>query len=123
MCSIDPQSLTRSYAASAYYQPNSRRPNLLLLTRAEVREVLLERGGAGAGAEGWVAKGALFVHQGVEYKALASREVILSAGSIQSPQILELSGIGSERILSEAGIDVKVPNINVGENLQDHLSK
>lgn len=121
VCSVDPRSLTRSYAASAYYQPSSQRPNLLLLTGAEVREILLERGDAGA--EGWVAKGARFTHRGVEYRAFASREVVLSAGSIQSPQILELSGIGGEKVLSAAGIEVKVPNLNVGENLQDHLSK
>jgi choline dehydrogenase-like flavoprotein len=50
----------------------------------------------------------------------ARREVILSAGTVQSPQILELSGIGSEDVLSKHGIDVLINNPGVGENLQDH---
>jgi choline dehydrogenase-like flavoprotein len=50
-------------------------------------------------------------------------EVILSAGSVQSPQLLELSGIGNPEILKAAGIDVKVENPNVGENLQEHMCK
>jgi choline dehydrogenase-like flavoprotein len=118
VCSVDPRSLTRSYAGSAYFQPSVGRPNLYLLTEAEAREILLE-----PGSGSWSAKGVRFVHRGQEYKALASREVILSAGSIQSPQILELSGIGNEKILSASGVEVKVPNPNVGENLQDHLSE
>jgi choline dehydrogenase-like flavoprotein len=52
----------------------------------------------------------------------ASKEVILSCGSVQSPQLLELSGIGNHEILNAAGINVKVNNPNVGENLQEHMS-
>lgn len=117
LVSADPQSGTRSYAATAYYRPNASRPNLVVLTGAEVREILLEKG-----EDKWVAKGARFVHDGEEYSVFASREVILSAGSVQSPQILELSGIGGSETLSAAGIAVKIDNSNVGENLQDHLS-
>jgi choline dehydrogenase len=50
----------------------------------------------------------------------ASREVIISAGAVQSPQILELSGIGDPKILKEKGIDVTFPLPGVGENYQDH---
>jgi choline dehydrogenase-like flavoprotein len=94
---------------------------LFLLTEAEVHEVLLDEDGDVAGC--WRAKGVRFAHGGVQFSAFASREVIVSAGSVQSPQILELSGIGGSAVLSAAGIPVKVDNPNVGENLQDHLSK
>ncbi|KAK1758020.1 hypothetical protein QBC47DRAFT_373578 [Echria macrotheca] len=118
LVSTDPKSGTRSYAAAAYYQPNASRPNLWVLTGAEVRETILERAHDGQ----WEAKGARFVHNGREFSVSASREVILSAGSVQSPQILELSGIGGSQVLSAAGIEVKVDNPNVGENLQDHMT-
>ena len=49
-------------------------------------------------------------------------EVILCAGSVQSPQLLELSGIGSPKVLEAAGIEVKIENPAVGENLQEHMS-
>lgn len=117
--SVDPQNATRSYATTAYYNPIASRPNLSVLTGAEVREVLLARG---SDAAEWKAEGVRFVCNGSEYSISASREVIISAGSVQSPQILELSGIGGSDILSAAGISVKVDNPNVGENLQDHLS-
>ncbi|KAH8881983.1 choline dehydrogenase [Thozetella sp. PMI_491] len=119
LCSLDPQSATRSYAATAYYQPNALRQNLVVLPEAEVREILLVEGEGGAG---WEAKGARFAHNGIEFSAFASREVILSAGSVQSPQILELSGVGNPEVLSAAGIPVKVDNPNVGEHLQDHVT-
>lgn len=51
----------------------------------------------------------------------ASKEVILSAGALQSPKILELSGIGDKKLLSGFGIEVKIDNLAVGENLQDHI--
>lgn len=90
----------------------------MLLTEAVVREVVLQR------VEGeWVAKGARFVHGNEEYVVHTEGEIIICAGSVQSPQLLELSGIGNPRVLQAAGIDVKVDNPNVGENLQDHLSE
>lgn len=118
LVSYDPKSATRSYAATAYYQPNASRPNLFVLTGAEVREILLDKGQD----DEWEAKGVRFAHNGVEYSTFSSREIILSAGSVQSPQLLELSGVGGSAVLSAAGIPVKVENPNVGENLQDHLS-
>jgi choline dehydrogenase-like flavoprotein len=117
--SVNPRDATRSYAATAYYKPIASRPNLLVLTGAEVQEVLLARD---SDTTDWKAEGVRFVHHGVAYSVFASREVIISAGSVQSPQILELSGVGGSAILSAAGIPVKVDNPNVGENLQDHLS-
>ncbi|KAH7411284.1 putative choline dehydrogenase [Cadophora sp. MPI-SDFR-AT-0126] len=116
LTSVDPRTRTRCYSAKGYYQPIASRPNLTVLTEATVEEITLER------KDGeWVATGAHFTHSGKQYHASASREVILCAGSVQSPQILELSGIGSPSILRAGGIEVKVPNINVGENLQEHM--
>lgn len=89
-----------------------------LLTEAIVREILLEE------EEGeWVTKGVRFVHGGDEYLVKTEHEVIICAGSVQSPQLLELSGIGNPEILKAAGIDLKVNNPCVGENLQEHMSK
>lgn len=119
--SVDFRDVTRSYAAAAYYRPVSSRSNLFVLTAAEVHEIVLVRGEHGP--RSWKAEGVRFSHGGAEFTAFARREVILSAGSVQSPQILELSGIGGSAVLSAAGVTVKVDNPNVGENLQDHLSK
>jgi choline dehydrogenase-like flavoprotein len=119
--SVNSRDVTRSYAATAYYNPVSSRSNLFLLTAAEVHEILLARDGNGPSP--WKAEGVRFSHGRAEFSAFACREVILSAGSVQSPQILELSGIGNSVVLSAAGVAVKVDNPNVGENLQDHLSK
>jgi choline dehydrogenase-like flavoprotein len=61
------------------------------------------------------------MHGGKKFVINAAREVILSAGVVQTPQILELSGIGNPQILSQAGIDCMVNNPSVGENFQDHV--
>lgn len=115
---MDPRSVKRSYSASAYYLPNATRPNLVVLTEALVKEVII------SDHEGqWTATGVRFRHGDQEFVVRVDREVILSAGSVQSPQLLELSGIGNRDTLTRGGISVKVENPNVGENLQDHLSK
>jgi choline dehydrogenase-like flavoprotein len=115
---VDPETATRAYSTSAYYLPNAKRPNLFVLTGATVQEIIIEP------YEGdLVAKGARFLHADGQFIATASKEVILSAGSVASPQILECSGIGNPSVLEPAGIAVKVANPNLGENLQDHISK
>lgn len=70
-----------------------------------------------------MARGARFTYlpSGKSYTVKATKEVILSAGSVQSPQILELSGIGNPAVLSCVGIETKVNSPRVGENLQDHI--
>ncbi|KAF7367190.1 Choline dehydrogenase [Mycena sanguinolenta] len=82
---------TRSSAASAYYEPNKNRPNLTVITGARVGRLLTVKG-SGSG----------IVIKGVK----ASKEVILCAGSYQTPQILELSGIGDPSIIGKLGIPV-----------------
>ncbi|KAK8064548.1 hypothetical protein PG994_007186 [Apiospora phragmitis] len=69
----------------------------------------------------WAACGVKFKHENEQHSALALREVILSAGSVQSPRLLELSGVGNPKILSRAGIQTKVESPCVGENMQDHF--
>ena len=102
----------RVSTATAYLRPIAKRPNLHIQTDATVSRILF--------------KGTRAV--GVEYKledqtlqAIAGREVILSAGAINSPQLLELSGVGPVNILKDKGIDVVHGSPGVGENLQDHL--
>lgn len=108
----------RSYSATAYYRPNSGRDNLHLLTEAYVQEIVL-----GQEDGNWVANGVRFKYGGEEYMVETAGEVVVCAGTVQSPQLLELSGIGNPEILRAAGIDTKVDNPNVGEHLQEHMSK
>ncbi|KAF3909182.1 hypothetical protein ABW20_dc0100387 [Dactylellina cionopaga] len=116
LTSVNPVNVTRSYSASAYYRPFAFRKNLKVLCNATVREVKIQTWGHKK-----VATGVRFTYNGTDYYAGASEEVIVSAGSVQSPQILELSGIGNPTYLNAAGIDVKVNNVNVGEHLQDRI--
>lgn len=99
-------------ASNAYLRPAMKRPNLTVVTKALVRRVLLD---------GTKATGIEFERGGKRQSALAGAEVILSAGAIGSPHLLQLSGIGNPDTLREAGIDVSHPLNGVGENLQDHL--
>lgn len=103
---------TRSYAASAYWLPNSSRPNLKVLTEAFALNVLLK---------GNHAQGVRISHTDREYNVRATKEVLLCCGTYKSPQLLELSGIGNPSILGSAGITCVVPLPSVGENLQDHV--
>ena len=80
-------------------------------------KILLGEGGVG----GPRAMGVEFIHDGKKHEVKAGREVILSAGVIQSPQLLELSGIGDPQVLSSAGIRCIVENKSVGANFQDHV--
>lgn len=114
--SVDPQTSTRASSATAYYRPNRQRTNLVVLNEAYVNKTILEQDNGS-----WVAKGVQFVHRGQTSSAFASKEVIICAGTVQSPQILELSGIGNQEVLGKAGIETIVPSPFVGENLQDHI--
>ncbi|HEY4373724.1 MAG TPA: GMC family oxidoreductase N-terminal domain-containing protein [Burkholderiales bacterium] len=101
----------RSSSAMGYLKPASDRPNLTILTRAPGTRVLLE---------GKRAVGVEYDHGGVRRQARARREVVLSAGPLATPQLLELSGIGNEAVLREHGIDVVQHLAGVGENMRDH---
>lgn len=116
LLSIEPKNASRSYAATAYYKPNAHRPNLKVLTGALVTRINFE-----PRTRPLVAISLTFAVNGTSYKASARREVILSSGSFQTPQLLELSGIGGSPLLKSHGIDLLHENPNVGENLQDHI--
>ncbi|KAF3921918.1 hypothetical protein ABW20_dc0101561 [Dactylellina cionopaga] len=116
LLNLDLSSHTRSYAATGYYAPNAGRPNLHVFTGSLVKKVILSNQGGNT-----VATGVQFVKNGTTTTLQATKEVIVSAGSFGSPQILELSGIGKPSLLSQHGIPVVVNNPNVGENLQDHI--
>jgi choline dehydrogenase len=99
-------------AANAYLRPALKRPNVKLITRALARRVLLE---------GKRAVGVAYDAGGEERRVMARREVIIAASSINSPKLLQLSGIGAPDTLRAAGIEVAHALPGVGENLQDHL--
>jgi choline dehydrogenase len=101
----------RCSAAVAYLHPALKRANLRVETRALTTRVLFD-GKAAVGVE-YRQGGALKV-------AKASREVILCGGAVNSPQLLQLSGVGPAALLSEHGVPVVVDARGVGENLQDH---
>jgi choline dehydrogenase len=102
----------RSSAANAYLRPAMKRPNLAVRTGAFATRVLFD-GRRAVGVEYRQGDALLRVH--------ARREVILSAGSINSPKLLKLSGVGPAAELREHGISVVHNLPGVGENLQDHL--
>ena len=105
------QRARRLSAARAYLHPVMKRPNLEVVCRAPVTRVLFE-GTRAVGVE--VARGG-----GVEQ--VRGREVMLCGGAINSPQLLQLSGVGSREHLESVGVDVVHELPGVGENLQDHL--
>lgn len=115
---VDPRTAARSYSTS--YYPSHQPGNLHVLAGATVHEIVLRKDGDGGE---YVATGVRFRHDGKEHVVPVAREVVLSAGTVQSPQILEVSGIGNPEILKKAGVPVKVESPMVGENLQDHISK
>ena len=98
--------------ANAYLKPALERPNLEVITGALTQRIVLD---------GKRASGVEFIRNGNKQTFNAEREVILSAGPIASPQLLQLSGIGPSTVLQTAGIEVVHDLSGVGENLQDHL--
>jgi choline dehydrogenase-like flavoprotein len=114
---IDPKTRSRSYAATAYYSSAiASRPNLRVITEARVQRILFRSEGNEV-----FSSGIEFISKYAQAHTIAAKkEVILCARAIQSPQLLELSGIGDPQLLVQHGIKVVVDNPNVGENMQDH---
>ncbi|CAG8956583.1 hypothetical protein HYFRA_00003972 [Hymenoscyphus fraxineus] len=117
LASVDPASATRSYSATTYYAQAKSRSNLHVLTNSRVKKIKF------VGVAPYLrATGVQYTSSdGSTVEVTASREVILAAGALQSPKILELSGIGGSELLKSLDIPVLINNPNVGENLQDHL--
>ena len=103
----------RCSAAAAYLRPAIKRPNVTVETAAFVDRIVLQNGRA---------VGVAYTRNGAEQNVRAEREVILSGGVINSPQLLMLSGIGEPDQLADFGIETKIELPGVGKNLQDHLS-
>jgi len=104
-------------ATKAFLRPVMARPNLTVLTNAQTQRVIIEDAPSGKRAAGVEVR----VDGDGVLNFSASREVILSAGSIGSPQILQVSGVGPAQLLNDKGIKVTHDLPGVGENLQDHL--
>ncbi len=102
----------RCSAAVAYLRPAENRPNLRIETRALARRILFD---------GKRAIGVEYSQGGRLVRVRCRAEVILAAGSIESPKLLELSGIGRPDVLREHGIQVLHASPGVGENMQDHF--
>jgi choline dehydrogenase len=107
------RNMRRCSAAVAYLRPAIRRPNLRVEIRALAHSVLFE---------GKRAVGLEYSQDGILRGARARREVLLAGGSINSPQLLQLSGVGPGQLLQEHGIAVVHDLPGVGENLQDHIN-
>jgi choline dehydrogenase len=102
----------RASASRCYLWPALKRKNLTVLTQADVQSIDIKQRSA---------QGVRFVHKGVHQVAKANKEVIVCAGAINSPKLLQLSGIGPGSLLQKHDIEVTQDNKHVGENLQDHL--
>ncbi|WP_428847953.1 choline dehydrogenase [Shewanella saliphila] len=98
--------------ANAYLRPAMKRDNLTVVTHALVHNVIMQ---------GKTAVGVRYERKGQMQDVMCNKEVVLSAGSIGSPHILQLSGIGNKQTLEDAGIEPVHHLPGVGQNLQDHL--
>ena len=102
----------RMSAARAYLHPARKRANLTILSQAHATRILFD---------GKRASGVEFMRKGKLEQAFAGREVIVSGGSVNSPQLLMLSGVGPQELMKNNGIEVVHALENVGRNLQDHV--
>jgi choline dehydrogenase-like flavoprotein len=109
---VNQKSGFRWNTVKAFIKPIKNRKNLHIIKKCEVNNLILENNKV---------IGVDVTRNGQLEKFFVNREVVLSAGSIGSPKILELSGIGNNKLLSDLGIQTKINSVNVGENLQDHL--
>ncbi len=101
----------RNSAAVAYLHPAMKRPNLQVETRAMTTRILFD---------GKKAIGVEFRQNGETRRVMVGREVILAAGSVESPKLLEISGVGQGALLQELGVKLVHESPLVGENMQDH---
>ncbi|KAI1505916.1 putative GMC oxidoreductase [Biscogniauxia marginata] len=117
LSTIDPILKERNHVAKTYYTPIKDRENLHVLTNTTVEKVILEEVHDSVKAVG------VRYRSEADLKTVAARkEVIIAAGALQSPKLLELSGIGNQDLLTEHSIKVIKDLKGVGENLQDHLA-
>ena len=115
---LKPLTQTRSHARNGYYDPVKSRSNLILATGTTVNEILFDQNFF----TGYKANGVQYVSRSDKTvkKVYASREVIMAAGAVFTPQLLQLSGLGPKAVLNAAGVRVKKDMPAVGANMQDH---
>jgi choline dehydrogenase-like flavoprotein len=115
---LKPLTQTRSHARNGYYDPVKSRSNLILATGTTVNEILFDQ----SFFTGYKAKGVQYVSRSDKTvkQVYASREVIMAAGAVFTPQLLQLSGLGPKAVLNAAGVPVKKDMPAVGANMQDH---
>ncbi|KIJ34490.1 GMC oxidoreductase [Sphaerobolus stellatus SS14] len=114
----NPNTLACSSAFKGYVLPRLDRPNLSILVKSYVIKILIDS----AKSDSVTATGVEFTHGDATYTVGANKEVIVSAGALKFPQILELSGIGDPKVLKPLGIDLKVDLPSVGTNMQDQAA-
>ncbi|KAM0273209.1 hypothetical protein ACHAQH_008400 [Verticillium albo-atrum] len=114
---IDPTNRQRSYSVNAYLEPARQRNNLTVINQASVNKVVLDINQQ----ELAVATEVQYIKDGEAHYVRANKEVILAAGAVNSPKILELSGVGDPERLKSLGLEAIVENEHVGENLQNHI--
>ena len=114
---VNQKSGWRWNTSKAFLRPAKQRSNLTIWTEAQVERLAFEKGSDGK----LRCSGAVVNKAGQSVTVNATGEVVLSAGAIGSPQILQLSGIGPAELLKSHGIEVQLDAPGVGENLQDHL--
>ncbi|WP_417606303.1 GMC family oxidoreductase [Primorskyibacter flagellatus] len=114
---VNQRSGWRWNTSKAFLRPAKTRPNLTVWTSAQVEKLTFEKGADGQPS----CTGAVVNKDGTAVSVSAAREVVLSAGAVNSPQILQLSGVGPAGLLRSHGIDVVLDTPSVGANLQDHL--
>ncbi|PHR80526.1 MAG: GMC family oxidoreductase [Colwellia sp.] len=105
----------RCSAAKAFLTPNLHRSNLTVITDAQVQNILIDDK-----SKDKVATGVCYKVKGHRYNIFATKEVLLSAGTFNSPQLLMLSGVGPKAELTKHDIPLKHELTGVGQNLQDH---
>ncbi|KAI0845894.1 putative GMC oxidoreductase [Daldinia vernicosa] len=104
----------RSFSGNAHFEPAVNRPNLTLWSCTLVEKIIFEKG------DKVTATGIRYTKGGESQTVNAQKEILITAGAINSPKLLELSGIGDKALLESLGIDVVIDNPCVGENLQNH---
>lgn len=112
---LDPKTQTRCSARVAHYDLVSTRPNYHVLAEHQVAKILF-KGTRAVGVQYLGSSG------GNASNVFASKEIILAAGALHTPQILQLSGVGPKKLLKSLGIPIVAELPGVGTNLQDHAS-
>ena len=102
----------RCSSAVAFLRPALKRKNLTVMTNIDAERILFRENRASS---------VLCRYKGAQITFSANREIILSAGAVKSPQLLQVSGIGPGKVLRNAGVTVKMEHPHVGMNMQDHL--